>query len=412
MNYLKEILAFYDRQFQEPLSSSAVTLWHALMYMNNKTRWKNVFKASGPMLQLLTGLKESSFKRARAELVEHGYIEVTSQGHGKTPIYQMNSLVAEWEDPFAIPAEAEVSRKQEDKHAPKPVLPESVQVAEVLHHEEGHQENMASNQQASSSGDQLEEELPPAVILRGQNVLDKHSDEHASENSDPFLMNGERQALFGKQAVPSDGQDVDQLITDHADQLADHLPNQLAGPIYKQNKNINKTKQNIKDAAAANARGTMFAGQRESVNGNKVNSDAVLFYQQNFGIISPFVLESILDYVQDLGDELVVEAMKRALERNKSTWAYVKSILNSWHKKGIQTVEQARAELVGDCSRGDSPQGKSLQKQEVIPDWFYEQKEERRKREEHATDKKATLADLERVKRKFLEHRDGSCVSV
>src|SRR5699024_5294570 len=114
---------------------------------------------------------------------------------------------------------------------------------------EGHHENMESNQQASSSGNQLEEELPPAVILRGQNVLDERSDEHARENSDPFLMNGERQALFGKQAVPSDGQVMDQLMTDHAVKLANHLPNQLAAPIYKQNRNINKTKQNIKDAA-------------------------------------------------------------------------------------------------------------------------------------------------------------------
>jgi len=36
---------------------------------------------------------KSSFKRARNELVELGYIEVESQGRGKSPVYRMHSLV-------------------------------------------------------------------------------------------------------------------------------------------------------------------------------------------------------------------------------------------------------------------------------------------------------------------------------
>ena len=49
---------------------------------------------------------------------------------------------------------------------------------------------------------------------------------------------------------------------------------------------------------------------------------------------------------EELGDELTIEAMKRSLERNKISWGYVKSILQSWMNKGIKTIEQAEAEEV------------------------------------------------------------------
>lgn len=41
--------------------------------------------------------------------------------------------------------------------------------------------------------------------------------------------------------------------------------------------------------------------------------DAIAFYQENFGVISPFVSEEILGWITDSGEELVLEAMKRAL---------------------------------------------------------------------------------------------------
>lgn len=46
MNYIREINAFYDRMEQEPLSGSAVSLWHTLLHINNKahqewsSRWQ------------------------------------------------------------------------------------------------------------------------------------------------------------------------------------------------------------------------------------------------------------------------------------------------------------------------------------------------------------------------------------
>src|SRR5690606_30962482 len=49
----------------------------------------------------------------------------------------------------------------------------------------------------------------------------------------------------------------------------------------------------------------------------KQKQDAIIFYQNNFGIIRPAISENILAWIDDLGDEMVIEAMRRALARNK-----------------------------------------------------------------------------------------------
>lgn len=72
--------------------------------------------------------------------------------------------------------------------------------------------------------------------------------------------------------------------------------------------------------------------------------DPFTFYQNNFGVINPFLADNITNWCKDLSDELVTEAMKRAISQNKRTWSYVTGILKGWHSKGIKTIEQADAE--------------------------------------------------------------------
>ncbi|WP_085992193.1 hypothetical protein [Oceanobacillus senegalensis] len=97
MNYIKEMNAFYDRMELDPLSSSAISLWFAFMHINNKTRWSETFTVAGTVLRMKSGLKETSFKRARTELKEKGYIDYQSRSHNQAPIYQMKSLVLDYE---------------------------------------------------------------------------------------------------------------------------------------------------------------------------------------------------------------------------------------------------------------------------------------------------------------------------
>ena len=44
-------------------------------------------------------------------------------------------------------------------------------------------------------------------------------------------------------------------------------------------------------------------------------------------------------------------------------------------------------------------------KREVIPNWFYEQKRERKEKERKPGKQQETMADVERVKRELLQHQ-------
>ena len=70
-----------------------------------------------------------------------------------------------------------------------------------------------------------------------------------------------------------------------------------------------------------------------------------LFYQQNFGVESPIIQEDLNYWLDDLNEELVIEALKRAAFNNKE-YSYAKTIMQKWAKKNIKTMEQVKAEDV------------------------------------------------------------------
>lgn len=72
--------------------------------------------------------------------------------------------------------------------------------------------------------------------------------------------------------------------------------------------------------------------------------DVIDFYTNNIGMLTPFGLTIIEDYVKDLGKDVVIYAMQISVEANKRNIAYIKAILNNWQKAGIKTVADAKAE--------------------------------------------------------------------
>lgn len=100
---------------------------------------------------------------------------------------------------------------------------------------------------------------------------------------------------------------------------------------------------------------------------------SVLFFQENFGgELSPFITTELNTWITKQGDALVLEAMKRAVRRNKTSWGYVKSILQAWKQKGIQTVDEAREEINRGSGTKKQNRSKTFQQKntEVIPEWF------------------------------------------
>lgn len=68
------------------------------------------------------------------------------------------------------------------------------------------------------------------------------------------------------------------------------------------------------------------------------------FYNENIGLITPYGLEVFTDYAKEIDKDLIILAMKKAVEANIKTIKYIKGILNNWSNKGIKTVLQAQQE--------------------------------------------------------------------
>jgi DnaD/phage-associated family protein len=61
------------------------------------------------------------------------------------------------------------------------------------------------------------------------------------------------------------------------------------------------------------------------------------FYQSHFGIPSPYVMQSINQWVNDLNTELVLKALEITYKEGK-TWKYTEGILRNWTKDGITSL--------------------------------------------------------------------------
>ena len=96
--------------------------------------------------------------------------------------------------------------------------------------------------------------------------------------------------------------------------------------------------------------------------------DVIDFYSNNIGLMTPYglkILESYLD--EGIPAELIIYAMQKAVESNKRTIQYIKGILNSWSKKGIKTLIQAKEE---EQEFKQEKQSKT-EKRELVGDWDY-----------------------------------------
>ena len=72
--------------------------------------------------------------------------------------------------------------------------------------------------------------------------------------------------------------------------------------------------------------------------------EVIDFYNENIGFITPHGLQVLDDYEKELGKDIVIFAMKKAVESNIRTIAYIKGTLNNWEKAGVKTLREAEEE--------------------------------------------------------------------
>ena len=108
----------------------------------------------------------------------------------------------------------------------------------------------------------------------------------------------------------------------------------------------------------------------ESSNEKTDFQNLIELYQANFGIVKPILYDDLKADLKDYGLELIIEAVKRAVKRQRE-YAYAQGILKSWNRSGIKTLEQAKAEEVSFQNKSQNNQNKFQQQKPVkkAPNW-------------------------------------------
>lgn len=131
----------------------------------------------------------------------------------------------------------------------------------------------------------------------------------------------------------------------------------------KNKQNESKTGTNVNDNENVNVNVNDNAVGESCVDGLQ---DVIDFYSNNIGLMTPYVLKILESYLDEgIPAELITYAMQKAVESNKRTFQYIKGILNSWSKKGIKTLIQAKEE---EQEFKQEKQSKT-EKRELVGDW-------------------------------------------
>ena len=157
-----------------------------------------------------------------------------------------------------------------------------------------------------------------------------------------------------------------QMSTQDSTQSSTQGSTQDSTPLIKQNK-IKQNKSKLNSCSSYTEMSTEKSADKDD---DKTTENVFEFYQKNFGILSSFVQEDILYWIRDIGDVLVLEALKRTLEQNKE-YGYAKKIMQSWVRKGIDSLEKAEAERV-QFIRANEKRANSYQRTgrvATVPDW-------------------------------------------
>ena len=83
--------------------------------------------------------------------------------------------------------------------------------------------------------------------------------------------------------------------------------------------------------------------------------DIYNIYENEISQLSPIQYEKLTNWEQELNQELVIEAIRKASDNNKRSFSYIEAILKSWKAKGFKTLVDTKNEN---------------KKKEVIPQWI------------------------------------------
>lgn len=81
-------------------------------------------------------------------------------------------------------------------------------------------------------------------------------------------------------------------------------------------------------------------GMEKNVKDNNININNNIMYIREFekeiGLLTPFQFEILSSYLNDLSEEMIIEAIHRASKMNKKSLSYVEGILKNWINNGYK----------------------------------------------------------------------------
>ncbi|WLC73394.1 DnaD domain protein [Clostridium estertheticum] len=66
----------------------------------------------------------------------------------------------------------------------------------------------------------------------------------------------------------------------------------------------------------------------------------IKIFEENIHVITPLVYEKILDFTKHVSYEVIIMAIKEAVNYNAKNIKYISSVINSWISEGIKTAEE------------------------------------------------------------------------
>ena len=106
-----------------------------------------------------------------------------------------------------------------------------------------------------------------------------------------------------------------------------------------------------------------YSIEENSIEENNSSSNIYDFLQENGFVLSPIHYEIISQWEDN---DLTRHAIKQAVLNNKYNIKYVNSILNSYERENIKTVQQA----IEQEEQFNKSKIKDYKKKEIIPEWF------------------------------------------
>lgn len=93
------------------------------------------------------------------------------------------------------------------------------------------------------------------------------------------------------------------------------------------------------------------------------------FYQNNIGMMTPYVQQNVIHWCNDTSPELVMLAIEKAVKENALKFSYAEAILKSWLNQGVKTKAEAIAEMNRRSQAGRNGYQKRNEFVETLPDW-------------------------------------------